>query len=106
MEYLSRKEELILLAVWRLGEDAYGITIREKLVEITGIKWLFGSIYTPLAKLYDKGLISKTEVVVASDLGGRPRVYFKLTHLGKEALEKIHELNSALWTDVPPLKYE
>lgn len=106
MEYLSRKEELILLAIWRLGEDAYGMTIREKLVEITDIKWLFGSIYTPLTKLYDKGLITKTEVVAASDHGGRPRVYFELTETGKEALEKIQELNSSLWTDVPPLKYE
>ena len=106
MEYLSRKEELILLTIWKLGDDAYGMTIREKLVELTDIKWLFGSIYTPLVKLYDKGLITKTEVVVASEHGGRPRVYFKLTRLGKEALERIQELNSALWTDVPPLKYE
>ena len=106
MEFLSRKEELILLAIWKLDDNAYGMTIREKLIELTGIKWLFGSIYTPLAKLYEKGLIIKTEVSVVSDHGGRPRVYFNLSEQGKEALLRIKKLNAYLWEDVPPLEYE
>ncbi|GAG03976.1 unnamed protein product [marine sediment metagenome] len=103
MDFLSRKEELILLAIWKLGDNAYGITVRDALVKNTGIKWLFGSIYTPLTKLFDKGLITKSDGQTALEQEGRPRVYFKLTPKGKKALAKIKELNAALWADAPIL---
>ncbi len=106
MEFLSRKEELILLAIWKLGDKAYGMTIRDEITERTGVKWLFGSIYTPLTKLYDMGLITKTEGFESSDRSGRPKVFFRLTKAGKEALARVKELNSVLWTNVPPLTTE
>lgn len=100
---LSRKEELILITIWKLGDDACGIAIRDELEISIGIKWLFGSIYTPLSRLYDKGLITKSERKSSSDRGGRPKVCFKLTPEGKKALVEIKEFNTALWTDVPPI---
>ncbi len=103
MELLSRKEELILLTIWKLGDNAYGITIRDEIAECAGVKWLFGSIYTPLGKLYDKGLITKSERHESTEKGGRPKVYFELTPAGKKALARIKELSAALWTDVPPI---
>ncbi|MCP4727467.1 MAG: PadR family transcriptional regulator [bacterium] len=103
MELLSRKEELILLAIWKLGDNAYGITIRDELENTIGVSWLFGSIYTPLNHLYDKGLISRLEGETTSERGGRPKIYFSLTPKGKEALARVKELNSALWTEIPPI---
>ncbi len=103
MELLSRKEELILLAIWKLRENAYGITIRDELEDSIGVNWLFGSIYTPLNQLFNKGLISRQEGETTSERGGRPKVFFRLTPKGKEALARIKELNSALWTEVPPI---
>ena len=103
LNLLSRKEELILLAIWKLGDDAYGMTIRDKVTEITAVKWLFGSIYTPLSQLYDKGLITKTEGESSAERGGRPRIFFKLTDAGIEALSKVKEVNASLWADIPPL---
>ena len=47
MKILSRKEELILLAVWKLQGNAYGVTIREYIEKMTGLKWVFGAIYSP-----------------------------------------------------------
>jgi hypothetical protein len=46
MRLLSRKEELILLAVWKLQDrhQAYGVTIREYIEKMSGIRWLFGAI--------------------------------------------------------------
>ncbi|MFC1563964.1 PadR family transcriptional regulator [candidate division KSB1 bacterium] len=103
MELLSRKEELILLAICKLGDNAYGITIRDELEDTIGVTWLFGSIYTPLNQLYDKGLITKIEGETTSERGGRPKVYFKLTPGGKEELIRVKELNTSLWTEVPPI---
>ena len=104
MVLLSRKEELILLMIWRLGDDAYGITIREELERCAGVKYLFGSIYTPLSKLYDKGLITKSEKSLEPDLGGRPKVYFQVTTEGRRALAKMRAFNEMLWSDIPPLE--
>lgn len=104
MKLLSRKEELILLMIHRLGETAYGISIRDELERCIGVKYLFGSIYTPLAKLFDKGLITKTEMPAADADDGRPRVYFRITPRGMEALARIREVNAALWSDIPPLE--
>jgi len=103
MDLLSRKEELILLAIWKLGDDACGISIMDELEASTGVKWMFGSIYTPLGKLYDKGLIRKSTRHSAHEKGGRPKVLFTLTQDGIKELEKIREFNASLWSDVPPI---
>ena len=103
MDILSRKEELILLTIWKLENDAYGITIRDELEDCVGVKWRFGSIYTPLSKLYDKGLITKSERQSSSVRGGRPKVYFSLTPAGKKALAQIREFSATLWADIPPI---
>ena len=104
MDLLSRKEELILAIIWKLEDDAYGISIRDELERSIGVKWLFGSIYTPLSKLYDKGLITKSEVHSSTDSGGRPKVTFQLTPEGKKALVKMRAFGSDLWADSPPIK--
>jgi DNA-binding PadR family transcriptional regulator len=103
MELLSRKEELILMAIWKLGDSAYGITVKNEIEANTGVKWLFGSIYTPITKLFDRGLITKSEGIPNGTRGGRPKVYFRLTQDGKKALAATQELSKALWTDVPPI---
>lgn len=102
MELLSRKEELILYSIWKLGENAYGISIRDELERSFGIKWLFGSIYTPISKLYDKGLILKSEHLPL-EKGERPRVLFSLTPEGKKALSEVKAFSTALWAGIPPL---
>ena len=103
MDLLSRKEELLLAIIWKLEDDAYGISIRDELEHSIGVKWLFGSIYTPLSKLYDKGLITKSEEHASSDRGGRPKVTFQLTPEGRDALVKMRTFSNELWTDVPPI---
>ncbi len=105
MSLLSRKEELILVAIWKLGDQASGITIRDYLEESIGVKWLFGSIYTPLNKLYDKGLINKSEKRTAAEPGERPKIFFQITPKGKEALAAIKQFSADLWTDVPPIQF-
>jgi PadR family transcriptional regulator PadR len=106
MRLLSRKEEMILLAVWKLqNEDgAYGVTIRSYIEKMTGIKWLFGAIYGPLGRLVDYGYVESYESAPLPERGGRRKILCRLTEKGKKELMTVKELNSTLWADIPPLR--
>ena len=106
MRLLSRKEEMILLAIWKLQENAYGVTIRKLIEESTGVKWLFGALYDPLGKLLELGYIEARESEPVPERGGRRKTIYSLTKTGKETLLNIRELNSIMWTNIPPLKEE
>jgi len=106
MRLLSRKEEMILLAVWKLQGNAYGVTIREHIEKASGVKWLFGAIYNPLGRLVEMGFVEADESDPLPERGGRRKTLYRLTMNGKAALERIRELQAAMWTDVPPLTEE
>ena len=58
MEILTKLEELILLSVWRLKENAYGTTIYKYIMDTTGKKLSLGGIYFPLDRLAKKGSLT------------------------------------------------
>jgi DNA-binding PadR family transcriptional regulator len=95
MKLLSRKDELILLTIWKLqdGEGAYGVTIREYIERMTGVAWVFGAIYSPLARLLQSGLVEACE----------SETLFRLTDEGRSALRAVRELSEALWNDAASL---
>ena len=104
MKLLSRHEEIILSAIWKLQKNAYGMAIRAEIEKVTGVKMQFGSIYTPLARLLEKGLISSREGEPSPRRGGRRKIFYHLTGRGKKALLAIHQLEKAIWMDMPSLK--
>jgi DNA-binding PadR family transcriptional regulator len=104
MNYLTRIEEILLLAIWKLRDNAYGISIREQVENDTGTKWLSGAIYAPLNRLKKNGYISARTASGAGEFGGRPRVYYSLTPRGREELCAVQEMNSSLWAGVPLLR--
>ena len=104
MKLLSRTEEIILASVWKLGKNAYGVTISEYISQSTGIVWKFGSIYSPLGRLVDNRYLSTIEGEPKPERGGRRRIFYELTDKGKEALAEIKELNKSVWTDMPSLE--
>ena len=99
MRLLSRSEELVLLTVWKLQEDAYTIPIREELVRITGQDWSFGSIYDPLERLERKKLLESYVTEPIKERGGRSKRIYSLTKDGKEALLELRRIQEALWTE-------
>jgi len=105
MRLLSRKEELILLAIWKLQdtEGAYGVTIRQYIERMTGIAWLFGAIYSPLARLVRNGLVEARESDPLPERGGRRKILYRLTDEGKDTLRAAKALNASLWNDAPTL---
>lgn len=101
MRLLSRKEELILLAVRALDDNAYGVTIREHIKAQAGIDIRFGAIYTPLARLVDYGLVESYKSEPLNERGGRSRILYRITNAGTAALEKIRAVNEAMWSAQP-----
>ncbi len=104
MRLLSRKEEIILLAIWKLQDTAYGVSIRDHITDKTGVKWIFGAIYGPLGRLVDNGLVESYESEPVPERGGRRKTMYRLTKEGKKELLAIQEVNSAMWMDLPSLK--
>lgn len=106
MRLLSRKEEMILLAILKLQNDdgAYGVTIRGYIEQMTGIKWLFGAIYGPLGRLVDYGYVESYESDPLPERGGRRKILYRLTSKGKTELLTVKRLNQAMWQDVPSLR--
>ena len=106
MKLLSRIEEIILVAIWRLGDQAYGMTIRDEVIQATGKEWLLGAIYGPLGRLYKNGLIDPRKGEPTKERGGRAKVYYRLTQEGVKALEEVQRVNAYLWRDMPDLSAE
>ena len=106
MILLSRAEEIILLAVYKQGADAYGVTIREQVFKDVGRHWSFGVIYKTLKKMKAKGYVKKISSAPISERGGRSKYYYELTPEGISALEKIKSIHSSLWKGIRKLSVE
>jgi len=106
MKLLSRNEEIILLAVWRLAGDAFGISIRDQVSDATGYQWSLGPIYVPLDKLTRKGYIAKSYSRPTPQRGGRSKVLYHLTPKGREALRAVREVQTSLWKGIPGHAFE
>lgn len=104
MKFISRIEEIILLSIWRLQDNAYGITILEEVGRATDKTWLTGSIYASLSRLLKRGLVVSYEGEPTPERGGRRKIFYKLTPQGKRALLEIKRINSAAWSDLPALE--
>lgn len=106
MILLSRAEEIILLAVFKLQGNAYGVTIREQIKKDIGRYWPFGVVYKTLKKLKAKGYVKKIASDPVSERGGRTRHYYEITPEGVSALEKILSIHSAIWGGIKGLSLE
>lgn len=103
MRLLTRSEEYVLLAVWYLQDDAYTLTIRERLNKVTGTDWSLGSIYTPLERLDKRGLVLSAFSDATPERGGRPKRLYRLTPMGKAELLAVRQVSDTLWTSVKGL---
>ena len=106
MILLSRSEEIILLTVYKLQGNAYGVTIRDKVNDDIGRYWPFGVIYKTLKKLKAKGYVEKMASDPLSERGGRTRYYYEITSEGIAALEKILSIHSSMWQGIQDLRFE
>lgn len=106
MTLLSRAEEIVLLAIWHLQDNAYGVTIRERIKEATGQEWSIGAIYAPLHRLQNKGLVYTIEGEPVAERGGRRKIFYVVTEEGRRAMAETKRVHESLWRDVPSLGLE
>ena len=106
MKLISRIEELILVSIWRLQDQAYGLSIMEEVAKATEKKWLTGSIYVSLGRLLKQGLVEAVEGEPTPERGGRRKIFYRLKPAGQTALQEIRKVHNALWAGLPPFENE
>jgi len=100
MGMLSRTDEMILLAVWRLGDNAYGVTIAEMLTRTSGKKWVLGAVYVPLERLEKKKYLSSCLGQSTKKRGGRSKRLYRLTKDGLIVLIKTKSQEQLIWRNI------
>jgi len=92
-----------MLAVLRLGPEAYGVPIAAEIAEKTGREMLQGSVYATLERLEAKGLVISQLGEATPQRGGRAKRYFKLTADGLRQVRQVQRALEALWFDLPQI---
>jgi PadR family transcriptional regulator PadR len=103
--YLGEFEYLVLLALGRLGDEAYGVTIRETLIARTGRAPSFGAVYSTLRRLEDKGLVRSFVGDPEAVRGGRAKKFIQLTAQGRVAMRESHSAFARMAEGVPGLRH-
>jgi DNA-binding PadR family transcriptional regulator len=105
MSELTKFEEQILLSVWNLQDQAYGISIYEHIRKLTGKKLAIGGIYFPLERLVEKRLLKARKGEPTPVRGGQSKRYYELTQLGYETLQESRKVQNAFWKGLPKLHF-
>jgi len=98
MKIMSKSEELILLAVYGLEDNAYGVTIRKHIIEKTGVDWTIGAVYVPLNRLAKEGYLDTTIGEPTPERGGKRKKFYTLTEKGMKALAFTKRINDSMWS--------
>ena len=100
MRLLTRKEELIMLAVFHLENEASLVNIRKFLIQQTKKMWSPGNVYVPLDSLTRKKCLDFSVGDPSPRRGGKAKKCYRLTETGITALEELRRLQDLLWTGV------
>ena len=103
---LGEFEELVLLAVGILFDDAYGLAIMDELEQQTGRDIMISSVHKALVRLEDKGYLKSRLGGATSMRGGREKRLYTLTHAGKSALQQAREVRNTMWKQIPKILWE
>jgi len=101
---LGEFEEVVLLTIAALLEEAYSVAICEEIERVTGRKVKLSVVHAVLNRLYKKGFVKSHLGDPTSERGGRRKRFFTVTHAGKVALTKMKEQRDQLWQMIPEFK--
>jgi DNA-binding PadR family transcriptional regulator len=95
---------MVLLALIRLGEDAYGVPISREIEERGGREVALGSVYAALERLEEKGFVSSLLGEATPERGGRAKKFFRVTSKGLRELRETRQALQNLWQGIPQLE--
>lgn len=96
-KFIGEMEHMVLLAVLRLNEQAYGSQIRQCLADTVDRDLSIGALYTTLERLEQKGLLKSRLGEATAERGGRAKKYFAITAEGQQALHRSKQALDRLW---------
>lgn len=85
---LGEFEQIVLLAILRLGKEAYGVAIRDEIAQCTGRRTAPGALYTTLDRLEQKGFVASRLGEPTPERGGRAKRYYSVSAAGAAAVER------------------
>lgn len=100
---LTDFEIMILLAILRVGDDAYGVTIAHEIEDTAGRTVQLPAVYTALERLEKQGLVRSWIGEATPQRGGRAKKHFALTEAGLGSVQDTRDALSALWSRLPQL---
>lgn len=100
---LGEFEEVVILTVGVLYNQAYGISIKKEIETRLKRKVSMGALHTALKRMEDKGYLRSHEGEATEERAGRPKKYFEITALGKKAIEYTKQTREELWNSIPKL---
>ncbi|MEB2782401.1 helix-turn-helix transcriptional regulator [Algoriphagus sp. C2-6-M1] len=101
--HLGELEELVLLTVGILDQEAYGVAVLEEIKNQTGRKVNISAIHTVLNRLEEKGYLKSYMGGATEERGGRRKRLFTLSATGRSAIEEVKNLRNKLFDQLPPL---
>lgn len=99
-DHLGEFEQLVLLAILRLGGESYGMAVRRELSRTAERTVAIGSVYATLERLEEKGMVSSRLGDPEPVKGGRARRFFRIEPQGQLALSRSREMMSRMWDGV------
>ena len=95
--YLGELEQIVLLALIRLGDNAYGVPIRQEIERRTKRSLSIGALYRTLERLEDKGFVSSRTGDPTPERGGRAKRFFRAEPLGLRVLRRTRDAIDVMW---------
>ena len=106
MKRLTVFEETVLLAIYRLQENAYSVTIHQKILEMTDKDVVLGTLFNTLRQMDRKGYLIKKKGKPLHDKGGKSIVFYNISIDGINALEHTREIHRKIWDNIPELLHK
>jgi PadR family transcriptional regulator PadR len=103
---LGEFEEIVMLTVGILNEEAYGVSIKKEIEARLARKVSVGALQTALKRLEDKGYLKSREGEATQERAGRPKRYFSITAYGKRAMEYSRTTRNDLWKAIPKVVWD
>lgn len=102
---LGEFEELVLLMVGALHDEAYGVAILEQLEKKMRRKINISAIHVALKRMEDKGFLKSRFGGITEERGGRRKKYYTITALGKRVLDEQYALRHSLYKEIPNVSF-